>query len=73
MGMPREKKHNRVYHLINRIAHRAFFLNADERDRFIDVMKRSAAFSGVRLLAWCVMTNHVHILIYVPEPRVLYE
>ena len=68
MRKPRENKHNRVYHLISRIVHRAFFLSADERDRFIDVMKRSAAFSGVRLLAWCVMTNHVHILAYVPEP-----
>ena len=71
MRKPRENKHNRVYHLISRIAHRAFFLSADERDRFIDIMKRSAAFSGVRLLAWCVMTNHVHILAYVPEPEEL--
>ena len=63
MRKPRENKHNRVYHLISRIAHRAFFLSADERDRFIDVMKRSAAFSGVRLLAWCVMTNHVQVCI----------
>ena len=67
----RENRHNRVYHLISRIAHRAFYLDADERERFIDVMKRSAAFSGVRLLAWCVMTNHVHILVYVPEPKKL--
>ena len=71
MRKPRKNTHNRVYHLISRIAHRAFYLSADERDRFIDVMKRSAAFSGVRLLAWCVMTNHVHILVYVPEPEVL--
>ena len=47
MRKPRENKHNRVYHLISRIAHRAFFLSADGLDRFIDVMKRSAAFSGV--------------------------
>jgi len=73
MGMRklRENRHNRVYHLISRIAHRAFYLDADERDRFIDVMKRSAAFSGVRLLAWCVMTNHVHVLVFVPEPEKL--
>ena len=67
----REKRHSRVYHLISRIAHRAFYLDSDERDRFIEVMKRSAVFSGVRLLAWCVMTNHVHILVFVPEPEKL--
>ena len=73
MGMRklRENRHNRVYHLISRIAHRAFYLDADERDRFIDVMKRGAAFSGVWLLAWCVMTNHVHVLVFVPEPEKL--
>ena len=29
MRKPRENKHNRVYHLISRIAHRAFFLSVD--------------------------------------------
>ena len=29
MRKPRENKHNRVYHLISQIAHRAFFLSAD--------------------------------------------
>ena len=29
----REKRHNRVYHPISRIAHRSFSLDADERDR----------------------------------------
>ena len=38
----RENKHSRVCHLTRRIAHRAFFPNADER--LIDVMKRSASF-----------------------------
>ena len=27
----RENKHNRVYHLIGRISHRAFYLDAGER------------------------------------------
>ena len=29
MGKPRENKHNMVYNLISRIAHRAFILSAD--------------------------------------------
>ena len=60
---------NRVYHLISRVAHRAFFLNAEERTRFVELLKRVAAFSGVDLLAYCVMTNHVHILVFVSEPK----
>ena len=67
----RENLPNRVYHLISRVAHRAFFLNAEERTRFVELLKRVAAFSGVELLAYCVMTNHVHILVFVPEPEEL--
>ena len=62
---------NRVYHLISRVAHRAYFLDADERTRFVELLKRVAAFSGIELLAYCVMTNHVHILVFVPEPEEL--
>ena len=53
----RENLPNRVYHLISRVAHRAFFLNAEERTRFVELLKRVAAFSGVELLAYCVMTS----------------
>ena len=67
----RENLPNRVYHLISRVAHRAFFLNAEERTRFVELLKRVAAFSGVKLLAYCVMTNHVHILVFVPEAEEL--
>ena len=67
----RENLPNRVYHLISRVAHRAFFLNAEERTRFVELLKRVAAFSGVELLAYCVMTDHVHILVFVPEPEEL--
>lgn len=37
MRKPRENLPNRVYRLISRIAHRAFYLNAAERDRFVDM------------------------------------
>ena len=83
----RENLPNRVCHLISRGyppavrllaqrgamrgAHRAFFLNAEERTRFVEMLRRVAAFSGVELLAYCVMTNHVHILVFVPDPEKL--
>ena len=70
----RERRHFRTdwcYHLISRIAHRAFFLTEDERTRFVDLLWRAAAFSGVEVLAYCFMTNHFHSLVYVPPPREL--
>lgn len=62
---------NRYYHLVSRIAHRAFFLTEDERTRFVDRLWRVAQFSGIDVLAYCFMSNHFHILIYVPEPSEL--
>ena len=58
---------NRCYHLVSRVAHQAFFFDDDEKGRFVDLMHRAAIFSGVRLLGWCIMSNHFHIFIYLPE------
>lgn len=69
MRKPRDDQPNRVCHIISRIAHRAFFLNDEERDRFVDLLRRAADFSGVDLLSWCVMTNHVHVLVFVGARR----
>jgi len=63
----RSFKPNRCYHLISRIAHRAFFLTEDERTRFVERLWRVAGFSGVEVLAYCFMSNHFHLLVYVPE------
>lgn len=62
---------NRVYHLISRLAHKAFLLTEDERSRCVDLLRRCEYFSGVVVLAYVFMDNHFHILIYVPEKQVL--
>ncbi len=67
MRQLRDFKEDMCYHLISRIAHRAFYLDAEERTRFVDRMWRVAGFSGVMVLAYCVMSNHFHILVHVPE------
>lgn len=56
---------------VSRIAHRAFFLTEDERSRFVARLWRVARFSGVDVLSYCFMSNHFHLLIYVPEPSEL--
>ena len=59
------------YHLSSRMAHRALYFDDEEKGRFVDMLLRTAAFSGIDLLAWCVMTNHFHVLVYVPKARQL--
>ena len=63
----RNFKTNQCCHLISRIAHRAFFLNDEEKTRFVERLWRVATFSGVEVLAYCIMSNHFHVLVYVPD------
>ena len=41
-------------------------LGDDEKEVFRRLMWRVAEFSGVELVTYCVMTNHVHLLVRVP-------
>lgn len=54
-----------VYHVMSRGSGKQIIFedNADRR-HYIDVMRASfSADSGVTLIAWCLMDNHVHLLI----------
>ncbi len=51
MRHPRNFVPDRCYHLISRIANRAFYLGEDERTRFVARMWRVAYFSCVEVLA----------------------
>ena len=73
MRQPRNFTTDRCYHLVSRIANRAFYLSEEERTRFVDRMWRVAYFSCIDILAYCVMNNHFHILVYVPPERELPE
>ena len=63
----------RCYHLISRLAHRAFFLDDDEKTRAVELMRRVEEFSGILILAYAFMSNHFHIFIYVPEAEEIGE
>ena len=48
------------------MAYKAFFLDDVEKDAFLELLRRVASFSCVELLAWCVMSNHFHLLVFDP-------
>ena len=55
------------YHVTTRIANRQFFLRDPLfRYRIIDWVYGIADFSGVEVIAWCVMENHLHLYLHVP-------
>ena len=63
----RHQEPDAVYHIYNRLAHSVKLLDDEGKDDFIDRVRRVAKFSGVELLCWCVMTNHFHLLVYLPK------
>ena len=57
-----------VYHVVNKCALGSMILDDSAKGQFVQMMWRQAAFCGVEVLAYCVMTNHFHVLVRVPEP-----
>lgn len=71
MSRVRNKEYETVHHLTSRIAHGVFFLKDCERNDFLSLVKRVSAFSGVELIGWCIMKNHFHLYVYLPQPPIL--
>ncbi|HAB18938.1 MAG TPA: transposase [Verrucomicrobiota bacterium] len=55
------------YHCLSRVVDRQFVLGEVEREQFVRLMREYEAFCGVRILTYCILSNHFHILIEVPE------
>lgn len=53
------------YHVISRCVHREFMLGDVEKEVFRKLLWKQAAFSGVEVLTYCVMSNHFHLLLRV--------
>ena len=54
------------YHVISRTNNKVFlFDSAKTKDALVDALVRSAAFSGVEIEAYAVMSNHIHAVVKV--------
>lgn len=60
-----------VYHCIARIVGGERLLGDLEKERFRQMLWEQAEFSGVEIVTYCLMSNHVHVLVRVPDgPKV---
>lgn len=58
------------YHCISRVVDKRFAFGEREREKFRALLREYAAFCGVEVLTWCILSNHFHLLIKVPQrPR----
>jgi hypothetical protein len=53
--------------VVSRIVHKEMRLGPDERAFFVKVARAYADLLGVKLITWCVMGNHFHLLVRVPR------
>ena len=55
------------YHAICRTVGQSFYFDDnEEKDRLLLWLDKAEDFCGVEVRAWCVMSNHVHLLVKVP-------
>ena len=59
------------YHCMTRIIERRHIFGHPEKQRFLTLMRNLAAFSGLEVLTYCLLDNHAHVLVHVPERREL--
>ena len=55
-----------IYHCVTRVVERRFAFGQDEKEQFRTYMRMYENFSGCRVLSYCLMCNHVHLLLEVP-------
>jgi REP element-mobilizing transposase RayT len=60
-----------IYHCISRVVDRRFVFEVDEREQFRMFMRMQENFSGCRVLSYCIISNHFHILLEVPPMPVV--
>lgn len=60
----RERANSGFYHVVLRGNGRQVIFE-DDRDRrdFLEGLREHSAASGVRVIAWCLMDNHVHLIV----------
>lgn len=55
-----------VYHVICRTAYQINKLSDESKSVFTALLRKQAAFAGVEVITYCLLDNHVHLLIKIP-------
>ncbi|MEM6884898.1 MAG: transposase [Verrucomicrobiota bacterium] len=55
------------YHCISRVVGREFLLGDTEKDYFVKLMRKYERFCRLKVVSYCVMDNHFHLLVEEPQ------
>jgi REP element-mobilizing transposase RayT len=53
------------YHVISRVVERRLAFGQEEKEKFRTMMRMQEKFSGGRVVSYCLMCNHFHLLLEV--------
>ena len=54
------------YHIVSRVVERRFAFGSEEKEKFRTLMRMQEKFTGCRVVSYCLMSNHFHLLLEVP-------
>lgn len=55
------------YHCISRVVGRQFLLGDVEKEHFVKLMRKHERFCRLKVVSYCVMDNHFHLLVEEPQ------
>ena len=58
------------YHCVSRVVDRKLVFGPAEKEKFRTLMRMQEKFAGCRVVAYCLMCNHFHLLLEVPPAPV---
>lgn len=59
------------YHVVSRVVDKQRVFGPREKEVFRKILRNQEAFSGVRVVTYCLMSNHFHLLLEVPDRETL--
>jgi REP element-mobilizing transposase RayT len=59
------------YHVVSRVVDRRMVFESRDKEIFRKILRNQEAFTGVRVVTYCLMSNHFHLLLEVPDRETL--
>ena len=61
-----------IYHVMNRGDHREpIFRDDHDREQFLTTLGEACAKTGWQVHAWCLMGNHFHLVVEIPQANLV--
>ncbi|MGK0189469.1 MAG: putative transposase [Verrucomicrobiales bacterium] len=71
LGLDRSERRlatgSQVVHVVSRTAGQEILFGDQDKETFHKILFKQLKFSGLRVIAWCFMGNHFHLLLEIPD------